>query len=95
MGSLPRAFHPKRKPGRPSDRRPLNGRPRPAAIMPTELSREICEDEDGKHYAVIVWRLYPGLRSITYTLDSGALVNFVDERKFEVARTGLIITRLE
>ncbi len=95
MGSLPRAFHPKRKPGRPSDRRPLNARPRPAPIMPTELSREICEDEDGRHYAVIVWRLYPGLRSITYTLDSGALVNYVDERRFEVARTGLIITRLE
>lgn len=95
MGSLPRAFYPRRKPGRGSDRRPLTGRPRPAAIMPTELTREICEDEDGKRYAVIVWRLYPSLRSITYTLESGALVNYVDERSFEIARTGLIITRLE
>ena len=70
-------------------------RTRSIAIMPTELYREPCEDSDGKRYTVIVWRLYPGLSSTSYTLDTGALVTYVDERTFEIDRTGVIITRVD
>lgn len=62
--------------------------------MPTEFSRQPCEDENGDTVIVIVWRLYPGLRSVRYTLEDGGNVNYVDERTFEIDRTGAIITRL-
>lgn len=63
--------------------------------MPTEVSRVPCEDDEGNIHTVIVWRLYPGLRSISYTLDTGALVNYVDERTFEIDHTAVLITRLD
>ncbi|MGO4669883.1 hypothetical protein [Bosea sp. 2RAB26] len=64
-------------------------------MMPTELSRLPCEDDDGTLHTVIVWRLSPGLRRLSYTLDTGALVNHVDERTFEIDHTAVLITRLD
>ncbi|MGO4736529.1 hypothetical protein AB4099_08300 [Bosea sp. 2KB_26] len=62
--------------------------------MPVELTRQICRDDDGNHYTVIAWRPYPHRRSTSYTLDTGALVNYVDDHRFEIDRTGTIITRV-
>lgn len=63
--------------------------------MPTELSRVTCEDEEGDIHTVIIWRLYPGLRSTSYTLDTGAPVTYVDERTFEIDHTAVLITRMD
>lgn len=96
MGVLPKAYHPRWRPSWSFGRKAiLPARPRSIAAMPTELYREPCQDGDGNRYTVIVWRLYPGLSSTSYTLDTGALVNYVDGRSFEIARTGVIITRLD
>lgn len=58
------------------------------------MIRQICRDDDGNRYTVVAWRPYPHRRSTSYTLDTGALVNYVDDHRFEIDRTGLIITRV-
>lgn len=96
MGSLPKAYHQRWRASLSALRTAtLPALPGSVAAMPTELYREPCEDGDGNRYTVIVWRLYPGLSSTSYTLDTGALVTYVDERSFEIDRTGVIITRLD
>lgn len=54
----------------------------------------MCGDDDGNRYTVIVWRPYPHRRRTSYALDTGALVNYIDDSRFEIDKTGVIITRL-
>ncbi|GAU86678.1 hypothetical protein BIWAKO_06626 [Bosea sp. BIWAKO-01] len=58
------------------------------------MSRVRCADDEGYLHTVIVWRLYPGIRGTSYTLDTGALVNYVDEQTFEIDHTAVLITKL-
>lgn len=55
---------------------------------PRELCRELCRDEDGNCYTVIVWRGYPGLPTTYYTLDDGTPVHFGDDRIYTIVPTG-------
>lgn len=93
MCSRPKADHPRRRPSRPSDGR-SQPRGQSDAIIPTELYRAPCTDAEGNRYTVIAWRFYPVPQSTFYTLDTGGLVNYVDERTFEIDRTGVILSRL-
>lgn len=44
-----------------------------------ELYRERCQDEDGNRFTVIVWRDWPGLSAVSYTLDDGTPLHYEDE----------------
>ncbi|WID98411.1 hypothetical protein QO058_09320 [Bosea vestrisii] len=65
---------------------------RPASA-PIELYRELCEDEDGNRYTVIVSRPFPGLTVTRYALDDGSPVRFIDDCLFEIVSTGRTLTR--
>lgn len=71
-----------------SSERETPGRPR-------ELYRELCRDEDGNRYIVIVWRSYPGLPITYYTLDDGTPVHFDDGRIYTIVPTGEQLTQCE
>lgn len=61
--------------------------------IPLELYRENCQDEDGNRYTVIVSALFPNLSTTSYALEDGTPVNFIDDCRFEIAPTGVVITR--
>ena len=58
-----------------------------------EIYREICQDEDGKRYPVIVYRPFPHLRVTEYALEDGTPVRFIDDCLFEIESTGRTLTR--
>lgn len=60
-----------------------------------KLYREACQDEDGQHYTVIVWRAHPSGSGTLYTLDDGSPVTFEDDCWFTVVETGMQLTRCE
>ncbi|WP_066474034.1 hypothetical protein [Bosea sp. WAO] len=60
---------------------------------PLELYRELCQDEDGNRYAVIVWLVFPNLNVTSYALEDGTPVTYLDECRFEIASTGTVVTR--
>lgn len=66
-----------------------------ASALPVrrELYRELCEDEDGNRYTVIVYRPFPHLSVTDYALEDGTPVRFIDDCLFEVESTGRTLTR--
>lgn len=55
-----------------------------------ELYREICQDDEGNRYTVIVWRNPPGT-SVFYTLEDGTRVHYEDECVFALPSGRLMI----
>lgn len=64
-----------------------------AARYPRELYRELCQDEDGTPYTVLVFRTFKDLRITHYTHEDGSPVRFVDNCLFEIESTGRTLTR--
>lgn len=64
----------------------------PAAIR-RELYRELCQDEDGGRYIVIVYRPFPDLNVTRYELEDGTPVRFIDDCLFEIESSGRTLTR--
>lgn len=62
-------------------------------LVRSELYRELCQDEDGTRYTVIVDRPYPDLSITDYQLEDGTPVRFVDDCLFEIETTGRTLTR--
>lgn len=60
---------------------------------PKEMGRYPCEDANGGRYCVIVWRVYPSLSTTSYELEDGTPVTYVDDCRFEISLTGVVITR--
>lgn len=58
-----------------------------------QLYRERCQDKDGNHYTVTVWR-GPGLVQTTYSLEGGTPVVFEDDCIFRLP-SGKLISRCE
>lgn len=58
-----------------------------------EIYRELCQDQDGNRYTVIVWREMPG-SATSYTLDDGTPVHYEDECVFALPG-GTMISRCE
>jgi len=58
------------------------------------LRTENCRDEDGTRYKVIVWRDWPGLQLVSYTLEDGTPVHYEDECYFATP-SGKMLTRCE
>lgn len=69
----------------PSRRQPTNRR---------ELYRELCQDEDGKRFIVIVWQNKPGLSTVSYSLEDGTPVHYEDQCYFATP-SGRMLTRCE
>jgi hypothetical protein len=69
-----------------------------AAHLPStarEQYRELCQDEDGNRYVVIVWRAKTWLSTTLYTLENGSLVESNDDCSFTILATGKQISRCE
>lgn len=60
---------------------------------PTEIARYPCRVEGGNDCCVVVYRVYPGLDITSYKLEDGSPLNYIDDCRFEVASTGVTITR--
>ncbi|RXT43090.1 hypothetical protein B6S44_28930 [Bosea sp. Tri-44] len=58
-----------------------------------ELYQELCQDEDGNRYTVVVYRPFPNLNVTRYELEDGSRVEFVDDCLFEIEATGKQLTR--
>lgn len=58
-----------------------------------ELYRELCQDNDGNRYTVIVYRTFPHLTVTDYELEDGTPVRFVDDCLFEIESTGRTLSR--
>ncbi len=58
-----------------------------------ELYRELCQDEDGNRYTVMVYRPHADLSITNYELEDGTPVRFVDDCLFEIESTGRTLTR--
>lgn len=58
-----------------------------------ELYRELCQDEDGNRYTVMVYRSHADLSITNYELEDGTPVRFVDDCLFEIEPTGRTLTR--
>ncbi|MGX1787050.1 hypothetical protein ACWIGM_09950 [Bosea sp. NPDC055332] len=63
------------------------------AYDPEVLYRELCQDEDGKRYTVIVFRPFADLNVTRYELEDGTPVRFIDDCLFEIEPTGMQLTR--
>jgi hypothetical protein len=59
-----------------------------------ELYRELCQDEDGARFTVIVWQNKPGLSSVSYSLEDGTPVHYEDECYFATP-SGKMLTRCQ
>lgn len=68
-----------------------------ASALPAqrELYRELCQDEDGNRYTVVVYRPFPKLNVTRYELEDGTPVRFIDDCLFEIESTGRMLTRCE
>ncbi|SEM20329.1 hypothetical protein SAMN04515666_108154 [Bosea lupini] len=60
-----------------------------------ELYRELCQDEDGNRYTVVVYRPLLQLSVTEYALEDGTPVRFIDDCLFEIEATGRTLTRCE
>jgi len=60
---------------------------------PRSPNRELCQDEDGNRYTVLVYRTFPNLSITYYTLVDGTPVRFIDDCLFEIESTGRALTR--
>lgn len=58
-----------------------------------EIYREICQDDEGNRYVVIVYRPFPHLSVTEYALEDGTPVRFIDDCLFEIEPTGRTLTR--
>jgi len=58
-----------------------------------ELYRELCQDEDGNRFTVVVYRPFPHLSITEYALEDGTPVRFIDDCLFEIESSGRILTR--
>lgn len=67
---------------------------RPTPIR-RELYRELCQDEDGNRYTVVVYRPFPKLNVTRYELEDGTPVRFLDDCLFEIESTGRTVARCE
>ena len=67
----------------------------PLPATASEAYRELCEDEDGARYTVIVWRLRPGQAGVAYTLEDGSPVTYDDSCRFTVIDTGRELSRCD
>ncbi|WP_126116612.1 MULTISPECIES: hypothetical protein [unclassified Bosea (in: a-proteobacteria)] len=65
------------------------GRP---AYDPQVLHRELCHDQDGKRYTVIVYRPFADLNVTRYELEDGTPVRFINDCLFEIESTGQTLT---
>lgn len=74
-------------------RKPVGPAPRKRSPVKGEVYREICQDEDGNRYTVIVWRDLPG-SATSYTLDDGTPVHYEDGCVFALP-SGKMISRCE
>lgn len=66
-----------------------------AILLRREIYRELCQDEDGNRYIVIVYRPFPHLSVTEYALEDGTSVRFVDDCLFEIESTGRMLTRCQ
>ncbi|SEM20583.1 hypothetical protein SAMN04515666_108164 [Bosea lupini] len=60
-----------------------------------ELYRELCQDEDGNSYTVLIYRTFPDLQITHYTLEDGTPVRLIDDCLFEIESTGRTLNRCE
>lgn len=58
-----------------------------------ELYRELCQDDDGNRYTVVVWRNLPGTFT-SYTLEDSTPLHFEDDCVFALP-SGKLISRCE
>ena len=68
--------------------------PRKPSPVKRVLRTENCQDEDGNRYTVIVWRDWPGLSTVSYSLEDGTPVHYEDECYFTTP-DGKMLTRCE
>lgn len=73
--------------------RPAEPPPRRLSPVRREMYRELCQDEDGTRYTIIVWRELPG-SATSYTLDDGTPVHYEDKCVFAMPG-GKLINRCE
>jgi hypothetical protein len=69
--------------------------PRRQSAVKRELYRELCKDEGGNRYTVIVWRDFPGTSLTSYTLEDGTPVHYEDECYFLIEPTRQMLTRCD
>ncbi|MGX1787054.1 hypothetical protein ACWIGM_09970 [Bosea sp. NPDC055332] len=58
-----------------------------------ELYRELCQDDEGNRYTVVVYRRFAHLSLTDYALEDGTPVRFIDDCLFEIEPTGKPLTR--
>lgn len=68
-----------------------------SGVLPAhrEIYRELCQDEDGNPYVVIVYRPFPHLSVTDYALEDGTPVRLIDDCVFEIESTGQTLTRCD
>lgn len=66
---------------------------RPRRRDTREIYPELCQDEDGNRYMVIVSE--DGIGINTYRLDDGRPVRFIDDCEFEIIENGLLLSRCD
>ena len=59
-----------------------------------EFYRELCQDDEGNRFTVIVWQNKPGLSTVSYSLEDGTPVHYEDECYFALP-SGKMLTRCE
>ncbi|MEI5668305.1 hypothetical protein WBO78_24290 [Bosea sp. CCNWLW174] len=59
------------------------------------ISRELSQDQDGKRFAVIVYRPFADLNVTRYEMEDGTPVRFIDDCLFAIASSGRTLTRCE
>lgn len=64
-----------------------------AASVLHAFYRELCQDEDGNRYSVVVFRTHPGFNITDYELEDETPVRFIDDCLFEIESTGKELTR--
>lgn len=72
-------------------RKPVDLPPRRRAPVKREVYRELCQDDEGNRYTVIVWRDWPG-SATSYSLEDGTPVHYEDDCYFALP-SGKLMTR--
>jgi len=68
--------------------------PRRQQTSRRELYRDVCQDEDGNRFTLIVWQNKPGLSTVSFTLEDGTPLHYEDECYFSTP-SGKMLTRCE
>jgi hypothetical protein len=76
-----------------ASRSPAEPAPRRRSPIRREMYRELCRDDFGNRYTVVVWRELPG-SATSYTLEDGTPVHYEDECVFALPG-GRMISRCE